>query len=122
MLTADTRASNRMQIENGRVKLASGTDSVIVYINTRLGTEATEWLYDNTVGLPYYSDGGFFSGDMTQDEMSAIMRREVLGVYGVIRINDYSFGPLDSSREKPVNMNITVADDAGVLEEIGVTA
>lgn len=112
--TADTTPKNRMKIgSNGRVVTTSGTNSPLVFVKTRLATELGEWIYDNTKGLDYYGDDGIFRGDMPEDQVSALVRREVLDVAGVVRINSFEQTQDRATRSYPISMNIQVAGDNG---------
>ena len=112
--TADTSANNRLTIgANGRVTTTSGTNSPLIFVKTRLATELGEWLYDNRVGLDYYGENGIFRGSMSDDEISALVRRQTLDVAGVTRINSFIQEFNRGTRAKPISMNIQVVGDNG---------
>ena len=119
--TADTSTRNRLSIgSNGRVKTVFGTDSPVVFVRTRLATELAEWLYDNTVGLDYYGDDGIFRGNKSDDEISALIRRQVLDVSGVTRINSFLQSVNRETRSNPVSINIRVVGDNGETDSAEV--
>lgn len=107
--TADTSGNGKFKIVNGKIKTCSGTNAPLVFVRTRLATELGEWIYNQDVGLDYYGQNGFFSSKMPDDEISALVRKEVLSVSGVKRIN--SFVQTRTGRVRPIDINITVESD-----------
>lgn len=120
--TIDTTPNNKFKIgANGRVTTTSGTNAPLVFVKTRLSTELGEWLYDNTKGLDYYGDNGIFRGDLPEDQVSALVRREVLDVAGVVRINSFDQSIVRVNRAYPINMNIQVSGDNGETAPVEAT-
>ena len=111
--TADMSINgNKMRIgTNGRVVTTSGSDSPLIFVKTRLATELGEWLYDNRVGLDYYGDNGILRGNLPSDEVSALVRQQVLDVAGVTRINSFDEQLDRVNRANNININIQVVDD-----------
>jgi hypothetical protein len=99
--------------EGGRIRLASAIKTVKDRILTRLQTELGEWFLDNRVGVPWYttsSQRGILGSKMQSDEISAILRRQILDVDGVVRIETFDIDFDNSSRSLSVNADVTVIE------------
>lgn len=99
--------------EGGRIQLASPIKTVKDRILTRLQTELGEWYLDNRVGVPWYTtttQRGILGSKMQSDEISAILRRQILDVDGVVRIETFNINFDNSSRSLSVNADVTVIE------------
>lgn len=85
-------------------------------VYTRLQTERAEWFLDITKGVPYYGDGGILGGKKPLGEITAILRREILDVSEVEKINDLT--ARREQRSLDVDGNIQID---GESEGIGLT-
>lgn len=107
--------NNDYQIDPaGKIKLSVATKTVEDRISTRLKTELGEWYLNNTLGVPWYTtpaQSGILGGKMQADEISAILRRQILSVDGVVRIETFDIN-FDN-----LHRNLSVRADVVVLEQ-----
>lgn len=111
-----SQATNDYSIKNGRIVLSSDSDATVDRVYTRLQTERAEWFLDVTKGVPYYGDDGILGGKKGLPEITAILRREILDVFEVDKINQ-----LNTTREQRM---LNVSGDIqinGEAQGIGLT-
>lgn len=75
------------QIRNGRIVLSAREDAARDRIFTRLSINRGEWYLDQDIGIPYLGPDAILGGKKSEAEVSAIIRREILLVDQVDRIN-----------------------------------
>lgn len=106
--------NNDYQIgDGGRIQIASAIKTVKDRILTRLKTELGEWYLNNRVGVPWYTttaQRGILGSKMQADEISAILRRQILTVDGVVRIETFDINFDNSSRNLSVQTNVIVLE------------
>ncbi|MPW31992.1 hypothetical protein F9L16_23890 [Agarivorans sp. B2Z047] len=81
------QTTNDYSIKGGRLVISNGSDAAVDRVYVRLQTEFGEWFLDITKGVPYYGEGGILGGKLGTGEVSAILRREILDVIEVDKIN-----------------------------------
>lgn len=82
-----TQSSNDYSIKKGRIALSIGSAATVDRVYTRIQTERGEWFLDNTIGVPYYGDNGILGNKRQLTEIAAVIRKEILGVAEVDKIN-----------------------------------
>lgn len=75
------------QIRNGRIVLSTREDAARDRIFTRLSINRGEWYLDQDIGIPYLGADAILGGKKSEAEVGAIIRREILLVDQVDRIN-----------------------------------
>ena len=96
------------------MQIAEATKTVRDRILTRIQTELGEWYLDNTVGVPWYSNGsqvGILGSKMQADEISAILRRQILDVDGVVSIETFAINFDATQRKLNVSVDVKVLAD-----------
>lgn len=101
-------------IAGGRLQIAEATKTVRDRILTRIQTELGEWYLNNAVGVPWYSSGsqvGILGSKMQADEISAILRRQILDVDGVVSIETFAMDFDATQRKLNVSVDVKVLAD-----------
>ena len=112
-------ADDYQVVEGGRLQIAEATKTVRDRIQTRIQTELGEWYLDNSVGVPWYSNGsqvGILGSKMQADEISAILRRQILDVDGVVSIETFAID-FDATQRK-LNVSVDVKVLAGGTKKL----
>lgn len=101
----------------GRLKLTRGADTVRERVRTKMQTFLRDWFLDQTHGVDY--DGKVFGFGATQDEASAVLRRGILEVTGVIEITKFSLFVRNSAQRSfgaEVEIRVEATDWDGNLD------
>lgn len=89
---------NDFRVKDGQLVFARGEYVIIQQIRTALQVELGEWFLNTQTGIPYYSangtlndntNPGIFGGKISAAELSAYLRKAILQVPQVIKINTF---------------------------------
>ena len=107
------------QIKAGRIVVSSGADAARDRIFTALSTQLGEWFLNADDGVPYYGENGILGGKKTEGEVAAILRRRILSVAEVDRIESMTISQ-DARRHVSVSAEVRLSLADGTSETISV--
>lgn len=94
----------------------TGIAEIMQRLITRLQRELGEWFLDTEAGLPWYQKGQGLLGSKKKQLLDLLLRKEVLGTEGVLRIVDYSSVYASVARQYSVAMQLVTT--AGLVKLI----
>lgn len=119
LLLRDGATRPDYRIRNGRIVISSGADAARDRIFTALSTQLGEWFLDVDDGVPYYGEDGILGGKKSEGEVTAILRRRILSVPEVDRIESLSVSQ-DSFRHVTVSAEVLLILEDGTSETISI--
>lgn len=95
------------RIQNGKLVLVRGSETIRERLRVIIQRYKGEWFLNTSKGIEYYSEDNKILGQTTNiDEVSAIIRGEILSEPGVIRIQKFSIS--QSSRDVSISADVKV--------------
>lgn len=105
------------------VGFVTGIAEIMQRLTTRLQRELGEWFLDVEAGLPWYQKGQGLLGSKKKKLLDLLLRKEILGTEGILRIVDYS--SLYASENRQFSISVILVTSVGLVKllitEEGIT-
>ncbi len=92
------------RISNGQIVLSRGSNSVRDRLLVSLYTQQGEWYLNSLDGIDYYSTNGLLGGEASGEEISAVIRSNILEDVDVVKIDTFEI--LENKKDRKVDVNV----------------
>lgn len=107
--------SRDLDTTNAQLSLVSGTEAIAQHIGIRLRTFLGEWLLDEKVGIPYFTD--ILVKNPNPAILQKIFRDCIAETPGVLSIEDYEIDLDAATRELSITAKIKTEGDGFLFFE-----